>query len=265
MILKFKLGITLIIIFLFQSCTEHIFEPALYQNDIVYQPKPSSLDIKKSSFYISGAYGQSTTSNISLSTNIGELEISRAHVFKVFNLSYGLYGLIGSEVNGDSKIDSLVAVNPFIFKSKSFSALGARLSMNLLYTHNRMDFRYLGFEVAYSHEMGDYLAYRKQVYPLPGYYSSTLNNLVTLGGTTEIVFSPEKSFITQYSFRLFIGQTFGKFSSLNDPNAIALPHPDPQIRISCFLQSRQLFLGLDLKGIDPFSSNAYTVKGGFKF
>ena len=53
---KQTLPVLLIAILLFASCS-HVYTPALYHADIVYQPKPASFDTVKSATYISAALG----------------------------------------------------------------------------------------------------------------------------------------------------------------------------------------------------------------
>ncbi len=208
---KIILGVIILCLY---SCAQNIYTPALFKNDVSYLPKPMSSDIKKSDTYFSGTYGGSIGSNFNDQINFGEIDISEGHVFNPFNIAYGIYGFTGN-IRNNNYSDSLHNLDPNVFQTKSFSGIGARLSGNLFdMVSKRTDFRMIGFEASYSKEFGDYAAYRTAVQNLPGYYSYTSNQLFTLGGTSEIIWKSMSVPELQYSFRLFIGKTFGDFNSV---------------------------------------------------
>ncbi len=67
------------------------------------------------------------------------------------NIADGVWGVAGDYERGSG------GTAPINFTTdKFFGAAGARISANLFTTYERMDFRYLGFEMAYSHEFGAY-------------------------------------------------------------------------------------------------------------
>ena len=75
------------------TCSNHTFAPALYHQDIAYQPKPASFDTAKTANYLSGGmnyYTDQTWSDLMVS---GQLNYSRGHVFKNANLAYGIFGV----------------------------------------------------------------------------------------------------------------------------------------------------------------------------
>src|SRR5476651_2636645 len=101
------------------SCSQHFYAPALYNNDISYQPKPASFDSAKTATYISIG-GGFTIINSDDGISLNEFNVSRAHVFNNTNLSYGAFGVIGSidkSINPDEK-------DPYSFVSKNFAAVG---------------------------------------------------------------------------------------------------------------------------------------------
>src|SRR6202012_1285125 len=102
--------------------------------------------------------------------------VSRGYVFNNFNLAYGAFGVVGDYEKGTE--DSNYPNN---FTDKFFGAVGGRFSANLFTTYDRMDFRYLGVEMAYSHEFGSYANFRKTVSTLPGYHVDARTDLLTLG------------------------------------------------------------------------------------
>src|SRR3569832_520625 len=107
---------------LLSACSNHLYTPALYHQDIAYQPKPASFDSVRSANYLSGGmnyYTDQTWSDLLVS---GQVNFSRAHVFKNTNLSYCLFG-----VAGDYEIGS-AGDPPNNFKNKKKKAKNARIS-----------------------------------------------------------------------------------------------------------------------------------------
>ena len=100
--MKLKLNIlATCLLFLLSACERQIYTPALYHQDIAYQPKPASFDSLKTANYISGGinyYLDQTWSDLLVSA---QFNFSRAHVFNNFNLSYGAFGVAGDYDKGD--------------------------------------------------------------------------------------------------------------------------------------------------------------------
>lgn len=195
---------------LFTSCS-HVYTPALYHQDIIYQPKPSSSDSVKAATYVSAGYNDYGNSNLSDGLQSGELDISRGLYHKRFNLAYGAFGVFGDYENY-----SIKPTQANYFTDKYFGAVGARASANLLYTEGNTDYRYLGVEVAYSHEYGAYANFRQYLntQPQQGYYVDPTTNLFTLGLTTEILIHSRSNKFRQ-GFRLFVGTTLD-YNNLSD-------------------------------------------------
>ncbi|MGZ3752541.1 MAG: hypothetical protein ACXVB0_08475 [Mucilaginibacter sp.] len=189
---------------LFSACSNHTYAPALFHQDIAYQPKPASYDSVKTASYISGGinfYTDPTWADMLVSS---QFNYSRGHVFNNFNIAYGAFGILGDYEHGSSSSPA-----PNNFTDKFFGAVGTRASANLFTSYERMDFRYLGIEMAYSHEFGSYANFRQTVSTLPGYNVDTRTDLLTMGLTSEVIFHNIKNTNIQNGIRLFIGGTFG--------------------------------------------------------
>ena len=93
--------------------------------------------------------------------------------------------------------------------------MGGRFSANLFVKGDRTDFRFIGMEMAYSHEFGSYADFRQQVNNLPNYYVDTRTNLLTVGLTTEVIFHGFRNPNFEHGIRGFFGTTFG-YSGLDD-------------------------------------------------
>ena len=188
---------------LFASCA-HVYSPALYHQDIVYQPKPTSFDTAKSANYISAGMNTNFANNFD-GVLSGQLNLSRAHVFNNFNLAYGAFGEFGEFNNGGS----IQKGQPNYFVNKYFGAVGGRASGNLFVTSGRADIRFIGFEVAYSHEYGSYADFRQSVKSLNNYYVDPRTDLFSVGLTSEVIFHTVNNDGFQHGIRVFLGTTLG--------------------------------------------------------
>ena len=187
------------------SACSHIYSPAFYHQDIAYQPKPASFDSVKSATYISGGINLSTNSNLNDDQTAGEIDISEGHSFKNFNLAYGAFGAYGDYQNSAiSKGDANY------FTEKYYGVIGGRASANFTFPQGNADIRLIGFEVAYSHEFGDYAAYRRYLNNQPNFYVDPRTDLFTAGLTSEVIFHKRNDPNFQQGIRLFVGGTFGR-------------------------------------------------------
>lgn len=190
---------------IFSACSNHVYAPALYHQDIAYQPKPTSFDTAKAANYFTAGlnyYTDATWQDLFVSA---QFNLSRGHVFNNVNLAYGVFGVMGDFDKGSSSGD----LPDEKFTDKFFAAVGARASANLFTTYDRMDFRYLGVEAAYSDEFGDYADFRKSVSNIPAYHVDPRTQLVTIGLTSEVIFHNQNNINVQNGIRFFIGRTFG--------------------------------------------------------
>ena len=210
--MKNLLIIALIATFFCCGCSSRYYAPAIYNDDISYQPKPGSFDSVKSKTYVSLGEAFHDGVDDNNSTNFFELNISRGHVFKNTNLSYGAFGFAGSIDNINHKNE---LTDPNSFDTKSFAGIGGRASFNMYKVIDRVNFRYIGVEAAYSKEFGDYAAYRRLVQNVPDYYATTRTEMVTAGLTSEVLWHNMRSTDNQNSLRLFVGKSIGNYSYLN--------------------------------------------------
>jgi hypothetical protein len=205
-------NLTLFLILLFtaiiSSCT-HQFVPALYHQDVAYQPKPASFDSAKFQTYASGGANYYLNPQYSDLLVSGQLNLSQGVTFKNVNLAYGAFGVAGDYNNGS------VSNGPSIgnWSDKFFGAVGGRASADLYVNSGRFDFRYLGVEAIYSHEFGDYANFRQQIIGNPGFDDDPRTNLLTLGATTELIFHNYNDTNFENGIRVFLGGTFGHYNN----------------------------------------------------
>jgi hypothetical protein len=175
--------------------------PAFYNSDITYQPKPLSADTFHHATYISASIVNGQGANPNDALTAGELNLGRAYTTKHFNFSGGVFGAAGSFSNA-----TIPSGQPFYFNNKFTGMAGARASVNYYITSGHVDIRIIGIEAAYSNEFGDYANYRKEVAGQPYFYTSTRTGLLTIGGSTEVIWYG-RDLSWQYGFRLFLGTT----------------------------------------------------------
>ncbi|MDB5015327.1 MAG: hypothetical protein JWQ84_159 [Mucilaginibacter sp.] len=202
--MNFKPLLTLCCIaLLFASCS-HVYTPALYHQDIAYQPKPASFDSVKARNYISGGFNAYSNTFYNDFLVSGQLNLSRGYVFKNFNIAYGAFGVFGDYQNG-----AISQGQPNYFSDKFFGAVGGRFSANAYVNSDRVDFRFIGVEMAYSHEFGSYANFRQYINTQPNYYVDPRTNLFTIGLTTEVYFHNVGNTGFQHGIRGFLGTTLG--------------------------------------------------------
>jgi hypothetical protein len=188
---------------LFASCS-HVYTPALYHQDIAYQPKPASFDTAKSATYISGGLNTYNNAHYNDFLVSGQINLSRGYVFDNFNVAYGAFGVFGDYQN--SAINQGEAN---YFTDKFFGAVGGRFSANAFVTSGRTDFRFIGVEMAYSHEFGSFANFRQYLNTQPGYFVDPRTDLFTIGLTSEIYFHNVNNSGIQHGIRGFLGTTVG--------------------------------------------------------
>jgi len=215
--------ISIMAVWLFNSCgtldktpRTNQYGPALYQSDIAYMPKPLSSDSSHHANYISaslveGNGADPTNYNDELAR--GELNFGQGFTSRNFNVAYDVFGTLGSYSN----VTDLATNDAHYFNNKFFGAYGGRFSVNTYITSGRVDIRFFGFEMAFSHEFGDYANYRKLVTDSPYFYTNRRTELLTLGGTSEVVWHSHDPAI-QFGFRVFLGKSLGGNSYTNNGN-----------------------------------------------
>jgi len=238
------------------SCNKNIYAPALYHHDIAYQPKPASFDAVKSANYLSGGVNLYTDETGIDLVSAGQVNFSQGYAFKGSNIAYGAFGEFGDYQSGVSHNA------PYNFTDKFFGAFGARVSGDLFTSYGQTDFRFIGFEAAYSHEFGAYTDFRRFLSQSTSYHIDTRTELYTVGLTSEIIFHNRKTTNIEHGIRLFIGTTLGPDPYANSDyySVTALPKPFSRLfpKASYFLNVRRFFGVLD-------AGSEITVRAGYKF
>jgi len=187
---------------IFASCS-NVYTPALYHQDVVYQPKPASFDTVKAVNYLSGGINVNTNNNGGDLLYSGQFNLSRGYVFNNFNLAFGAFGVFGDYQNSTIQKD-----NGNYFSDKFVGAVGGRASADVFITSGKTDIRIIGVEAAYSHEYGSYADFRQYINTQHQYYTDPRTDLFSLGLTSEVIFHSRNKDI-EHGIRGFLGTTFG--------------------------------------------------------
>ena len=197
------------------------YDPALLHTDISYQPKPMAVDSLKQAKYISAGTNQKEIYNGSNSYDwvfMVQSDLSRAHTFKRLNISYGVFGMTGYIENG-----LINEGDTYHYDKKSFTAMGARGSVNSFFTKGNVDYRIIGAEFSFNKEFGDFAAFRKIIRDEPYYYTLHNTQLFTAGLTSEVILHSRKKTSSQLAARLFIGRSFNTMAYLGPESDEGLP------------------------------------------
>jgi len=208
--MKNKYLLLLLLFAVIMTSCSHVYTPALYHQDIAYQPKPASFDSVKSRTYVSAGLGGNSNTNYNDFLISGQLNLSQGHVFDNFNIAYGGFAVFGDYENGSND-----KTKPNYFGDKFFGAVGGRFSANAFVHSDNVDFRFIGVEMAYSHEFGDYATFRKSLDKQGGFYVDPRTDLFSIGLTTEVLFHNRNDATFQHGIRGFLGTTVGH-SQLDD-------------------------------------------------
>ena len=253
----------ILILFIYNSCGVsgpqiNLYGPAMYSNDVSYQPKPMSSDSNDHAGYVSLSYlsAEAPNDNNSFDMITGELiNIGQGYTFDNFNLSYGAFGGIGSYSNQTNKD----ATQPAYFNNKSFGNLGGRFSANAFVNSGHVDIRFMGIEMAYSHEFGDYADFRKSIRGQPNFFTDSRSDIVTIGGSSEVIWHGSRK-QRQYGFRLFLGRTIGDNAYRNPAAPSQLYYPVTNtVSFAYFMQVKKVFF------VAEFHTDGVEYKAGLRF
>ncbi len=233
------------------SCS-HLYEPALYHQDITYQPKPASFDSVKTASYLSAGLNMNPNTNLNDFLISGQINLSQGYVFNNFNLAYGVFGVLG-QYQSDTADKNQINY----FTDKFFGAAGGRFSANAFTTSGRTDFRFIGVEMAYSHEFGSYSDFRQRLNILPGFNVDSRTNLFTIGLTSEVYFHNSNNTDFQHGIRVFLGKTLG-YDKLN--TAFYYDQNDNTIfpKVSYFIKIKNIFGSIE-------AGQGVFIRVGYKF
>ena len=253
--MNLKILLPLGCLLLVMSACSHVYAPALYHQDIVYQPKPTSFDAAKTATYISAGLNNYSGVNYTDFLTSGQVNLSRGHAFDNFNVAYGAFGVFGDYQYSGSNTDANY------FTDKFFGAVGGRFSANAFVTSGNTDVRFIGVEMAYSHEFGDYANYRQVLFNRGGYFVDPRTDLYTIGLTTEVIFHGKDNGL-QHGIRGFLGTTLGhndlNNSYYTDQNANERFFHNFFPKASYFITFKNYFGTLEF-------GNNFFIRFGYKF
>jgi hypothetical protein len=173
--------------------------------------KPHSKDSVKSRFYASGVLLSQSGGGGDGTSNAELLNVYRSNTIPHLNFSYGAIAFAGNY--SASHVDSVGRIK------KSFYGYGFNGSASFYVNAGPIDWRVIGFEMVYTHEAGEYLAFRKSEVGLPNIFSAPEADLSTYGIFTEFILRPNKRW--NFAYKIFVARTTGQVNQdlYNEPGS----------------------------------------------
>lgn len=244
-----------LMLLIFSSCSvtrpNQDLNPALIAGNLKYLPRPLESDSVSSKTYITTNYIRFDELNENdISGGGGELSISRAHVFKNFNIAYG-----GSVSNGKITYKTFDNLGKFVSKNKtSFSAILLQTSIQGVIADGDSEYRYLGLDLGYSKELGDYKIIRNKLKGDESYTVIPNTGLFTAGFSTEVTI--RKNHLVG-SLRVSIGRNFGNLLAFKGPE---ISKPSRVVgSFAIFARYKEIFAVVD------YGTNFGRIGLGFSF
>lgn len=196
-----------IVLLLFSSCSvtkpNQNLNPILLNANLKYLPRPLQSDSVNSKTFISAGFIKTEGVNEEDARGGGgEFSISRAHIFKDFNIAYG-----ASVTGGKITYKTFDDAGKFPKDEKaSFGTLLLQSSIQGVMVDGNIEFRYLSLDFGYSKEFGNYKNIRNQFLGNE-YYTVVANTAIfSAGFSTE--FALHKNNFSG-AFRIGLGRNFG--------------------------------------------------------
>lgn len=184
------------------SCVTEFANPLL-NNDLTYMAKPSVSDSVKWGTYVAGNIFLSDGFNpFDFNTHL-EANAHQSYTFPFGSIALGGFGYAGRYKLNIDTTDYYAPITQYGGNYFYYGG-GVRGSFNFTIPGERIDFRFLGIDAAWSKEWGEYLELRKTVEYLPYVLSVTDDELFTLAVTQEICFKRDSE--TQIAFKWFYGK-----------------------------------------------------------
>ena len=144
------------IMFLICSCgSRRVYTTGSYGSIKSYTEKPHYTDKKKSATYVSGdlSFGKHSQDDGDFddTKTIASLNVHRSTTGRFYNFYYGLGATYGTYKFKEG-YENLVADE----EKKSFYTINFKSGINYTYTRPKVDWRFIGLELAYLNEFGPY-------------------------------------------------------------------------------------------------------------
>lgn len=175
---RFVMILSMVAMALVNSACTKFYGPALHGYEMAYLPKK---DFSDSTINVQIGMAGSVYSGNGYNSEDGVQAIKgtiyAAHAFRFCDLSYGFTGYSGTYHIGDSVLNAEGITDG----SERFGGYAGQIGLNLAYRGENFVFRYLGFDLAFYNESGQYATFRKRIDGL-----GSNDNYATLGGLNGV-------------------------------------------------------------------------------
>jgi len=144
-----------LLLFICSCGSRRVYTTGSYGSIKTYTEKPKYVDKKESATYVSGdlSFGKHMQDggNFDDAKTIAALNIHRSTSGRFYNIYYGIGGAYGTYKFKEG-YENLVADE----EKKSFYSINLKSGINYTYTRPKVDWRFIGVELAYLNEFGPY-------------------------------------------------------------------------------------------------------------
>lgn len=199
--------------FLFTSCGRSIYTSAAYGSIKSYTPKQEYREQDTSAVYISGSISSGAhepLGNIKDKKTIVSSKVHKSVTRKYYNLHYGIGASFGTYKFGSS-FEDVISKN----EKKAFYTVDAKMGINFNLPAKRVDWRLLGFELAYNYEFGPFQDKLKEIKENTSALVINRQSIFSYNFNMEVVFKLPN--FNALGFGLFLGD---HIDGSNDENSL---------------------------------------------
>ncbi|MBC7418173.1 MAG: hypothetical protein H7325_08475 [Pedobacter sp.] len=223
----------------------------MLNGNLKYLPRPLKADSVSSKTFISGVFIQFQGLNDDDANGEGgEFSISRAKIFRDFNIAYG--ATLSSGRMTYKTFDKMgKSLN---YEKNSFGTLLLQSSIQWTFVEENIEYRYLSLDLGYSKEFGDYKNVRNRLAGNEYYTVATNTGIFSAGLSTEIALRRNNF---SGALRVGLGRNFG---TINYIKGLEITKQSQIIaNVSLYTKYRAVFAVLD------FGSQNSRVGLGYSF
>lgn len=195
------------VLLLFSSCSvtkpNQNLNPVSLNGNLKYLPRPLQADSVPSKTFISAGFIQFQGLNGDDARGEGgEFSISRAQIFRDFNIAYG-----ATVSSGKMNYKAFDKMGETLNEDKAgFGTLLLQSSIQWTFVEENIEYRYLSLDLGYSKEFGDYKNIRNQFAGNEYYTVATKTGIFSAGLSTEIALRRNNF---SGALRVGLGRNFG--------------------------------------------------------
>lgn len=224
------------------ACTKY-YGPALHGYEVAYIPKATFKDsVINTQMGVSGFVQSGGGYNSEDEVNAMKGLIHAAHAFRFYDVNYAAFAYSGSYLVRDSILND----NGTTDGSERFNGYGLQFGINLVYRGKNFTFRYLGADLVFYNESGEYLDFRKRIEAL-----GPNDMYQTLGGRkgVSLVFGTElETYVAPLQGYLGGKASFGKSMNFSYQDDFEQNRPSYLLNLHGFYKREHFYVVGSIQG-----------------